>query len=962
MKPSLVRHQGRARSDIATPRRWNWAVWGSYLVLAVLLTWPTILQLSTHLPGDGGDDPAIAWNLWWVKVALLNTGQNPFQTDYLFYPIGINLAFYTLTVLNAVTALPLTLNLGVVTASNLHLLFTFVVGGYGAFLLTRYVLATMGLDEGQPNRGAPGPVGGRSLVWLSAAIAGGFYAFASSKLFYVALGQFNIASSHWVPLTVLYVLRTRRNPHSLKNPMLAGLFLTLQAWAEMTYASFLLVFIGLYWLYWLVLQARQPRTRQFWSAFAQHLRAAILLGVTFAIGISPILAHMLPDLRAEGDFLLEGGGFADTFSADLLGFIIPTMHHPVLGQLVTWTGISDFDKGQHIYLGLVLLGLLVIGLGRGYRFPALRFWLIAAFVFALLALGPVIKINGWVSQLNGPFILLQDLPFFKANRYPSRYSVMLLLSLSVIAGFSLVQIGQWFGARSPNGASSPKASLGSLAPIQDGQRRGISPHLMLGFIALLFLLEHLAIPLPQSDMRAPAPYQVIAADPNDVTVLDIPFAWRNGFRITGAWTTQFMFGQFYQTTHQKRLLQGNTSRNPEFKFQYFTNAPILNSLLALETGKNLPQERWEADRAIAAEVLHFFNIKYIVVRPDDTGNPTVTPQATRPYIEAVLPVEKIHDEAAITIYRVQNTPAQAANASTQTPVESAEHDAWLIDSTSPLASLYFGEGWGLLSQDHPVAAQRRDVRLLVPLGEGAQRLTLRLRLPEFYRAGQQTVSLRLNGWQSPPQTIGPAWRDYIFELPAKATRPGLNDIELHFAEVMPLPQVGDQPLLAGPEVTVLSAGEEVGGFGYIYVNGHQVSPNGRGYNVVTLQPDDRGRTTVRAAQFDTFETPAASAELIRFLSETPPEAIVAIAAADEASRMLSEEAERLLQTLGAQGDLRGCYRCSQALITQIPPGSMQPQQSLDPFRPVGLALGLGLTEPQVAALVDWIRVEGVAPK
>ena len=177
-----------------------------YLVLAIVLTWPAVTHLDTHPPGDGGDDPAIAWNLWWVKHALLNKGQNPFQTDFMFYPVGINLAFYTLTVLNAVTALPFTLNLGLVTASNLHTFFTFVAGGYGTFLLVRYVL-TM-IDQ-------RAEAGRHSLIWASAAIAGGFYAFASSKLFYVALGQFNIASNHWVPFAVLYVLRTRHNPHRL---------------------------------------------------------------------------------------------------------------------------------------------------------------------------------------------------------------------------------------------------------------------------------------------------------------------------------------------------------------------------------------------------------------------------------------------------------------------------------------------------------------------------------------------------------------------------------------------------------------------------------------------------------------------------------------------------------------------------------------------------------------------------
>ena len=91
-------------------------LWASYLLITIVLTWPTAQHVTTHLPGDGGDDPAIAWNLWWVKHAMLNEGRNPFQTDFIFYPIGINLAFYTLTVLNAVTALPLVLNLGVVAA------------------------------------------------------------------------------------------------------------------------------------------------------------------------------------------------------------------------------------------------------------------------------------------------------------------------------------------------------------------------------------------------------------------------------------------------------------------------------------------------------------------------------------------------------------------------------------------------------------------------------------------------------------------------------------------------------------------------------------------------------------------------------------------------------------------------------------------------------------------------------
>ncbi len=932
--------------------RRNLILWAGYLILALVLTWPTANQLTTHLPGDGGDDPAIAWNLWWVKYALLNEGQNPFHSDFIFYPIGINLAFYTLTTLNAITALPLTLNLGVVTASNLHMLFTFVVGAYGTFLLTRYVLTTILITD-RRQLTATGNANGQwstvnSLIWVSAAIAGGFYAFAGSKLFYVALGQFNIASNHWVPFAILYVLRTHRQPLRLKNALMAGLFLILQAWAEMTYASFLLVFIGLYWLFlilgfgyfgistlldmhfaqyklWILDYKTTGRITALWPAIAIHLRAAVIMILTFTIGIIPILARMLPDMRVEGDFLVEGSGFADVFSADLLGFIIPTMHHPFLGDLITHTGIIDFQKGQHIYLGLALLGLMLVTLLTGYRYRSIRFWLIATVIFVLLSLGPIITINGQPTSISGPFTIFQYLPFFKGNRYPSRYSVMLILCLSVIAAFGLVQIGRWTGR------------LGT----GPGKVKYYAP-LML--IAALFVFEHLSLPLPQSDMHPPNAYQTIAADPNDFTVLDIPFAWRNGFRITGALTTQFMFGQFYQTTHQKRLLQGNTSRNPEFKFQYFTNAPVINSLLALETGKTLPPEQWQADKTIAADVLDFFNIKYIVVR-SETSNPFGHyPQATSPYIEDVFPVELIHDDPDIKIYQVQNSNQ-----------ESGLKSGFLINSGSSLAHLYFGEGWGMLSPGHPITAQREETRLLLPLTVSPQQITLRARLPEFAQTHTRSVHLELNGWQSDAQQITKAWQTFTFELPVEAIRPGLNGLHLHFDDVTSLPPL--QPETPVLDVTVLSAGEEVGDFGHIFVNGHKVSPNQRGYNIALIQPG----TLPQTANFDTHLDPAASTDLANFVNSAPAGTLIAIAAADEASAKLGKEAVLAMQTTGATDNLRGCFRCSHAIISQVDTNSERTLEALDPLRPVGVTTKLGLTEPNVAALVDWIQIEAIVP-
>ncbi|HUW10410.1 MAG TPA: hypothetical protein VM537_11830, partial [Anaerolineae bacterium] len=55
------------------------SVLGAYLALGLILTYPLVLSFSTHVPGDGIDDPALAWNLWWVKSALVDRLSNPFD-------------------------------------------------------------------------------------------------------------------------------------------------------------------------------------------------------------------------------------------------------------------------------------------------------------------------------------------------------------------------------------------------------------------------------------------------------------------------------------------------------------------------------------------------------------------------------------------------------------------------------------------------------------------------------------------------------------------------------------------------------------------------------------------------------------------------------------------------------------------------------------------------------------------
>ena len=876
----------------------------TYFFLSLLLTYPTITHVTTHLPGDGGDDPAIAWNLWWIKYSFLNEPQNPLSTDFMFYPIGINLAFYTLTTLNGLTALPLLLNFGVVTASNIHMWFSLTISAYGMFLLAYHVLLPHKGDG--LGWGITLPFKGEWLgsTWWGAVLAGVIYAFASNRLFYISLGQFNIASIHWIPFCVLFILKLFDNcqpdfnrQSSIKLTFIASLFLIMQTWTEMTYTSFLLIFMGMYVCYWLITTRFQYVTK--------IISYLCLMAVLFLVGISPLLAVMLPDMQTEGDFFVVGSGFAESFSADLIGFFIPTIQHPLFGSIITTTSITHFSKGQHIFLGYTFLIMVIIGISVTIRKKHVKvsntmFWLISSFIFALLCLGPEIIINGKNTHIPAPFQIMQLIPFVKGNRYPSRYSVMLILSLIPLAmlGFHHLAI------------------------------KIKKPKFLSLFISALFLFEMVSIPLPQSDMTVPDVYHNLAQEKDAFTILDIPFAWRNGFRITGAYTTGFMFGQFYQTIHQKRLLQGNTSRNPSSKFQYFTTAPVLSSLRILEMGHELPADMWQSDKVYASDVLRFFNVRYIIVRPETPGYLN-HPQKTMPYIETILPVQKISATPELILYHVNYSPYA---------------DKIDLLSDSPLSKLYFAEGWGISTDI--IVAHRQIMRLLVPLNGNAQTANFMVRRSPT-EVGTPKMWLELDSWRSEPVFISESWQDIQIMIPGEVVKMGLNDIRLH---VDTTDLKGFQNL-AG--LVVISAGEESGNLGHIYLNGMDISQNKRGYNIAFITPHG---DLLATKNFDTHADANASHALAQFIQTAPKNVIIAVSVADEGSNMLTKEAVHALQTIGGQVDLRGKFRASHALIG-CKDKACPIFENYDPFNPVMVVQGYGLIEPTVSAIFRAITFE-----
>jgi hypothetical protein len=851
---------------------------GLYLALTVLLTYPLALQFTTHVPGDGSDDPALVWNLWWVKYAVIDLHSNPLLCDYLFYPLGIDLTFYTLTILNGFASIPLQPLLGLVSTSNVIVFASFVLAGYGAYVLARYLLPS----DAHPS--AP-------------FLAGLIYAFSSNRFVYASLGQFNILSTQWIPFYVLFLVKSRRKPKSLYYPLLAAVFLLFNGYAEFTYASFLLVFTLFYLLYCLVVDG--------WRTNARFVANVALVGLVFLVGMSPILLQMVRVMAVEGDFLVEGGGFANVFSADLLGFLVPSHLHP-LSDL--WRKSFDFSYFNFVFVGYAVLGLAVFGAVSRLGDRSGRFWIVAALLFGLIALGPTLRLNGEEHELPLPFDLLAALPFFKGNRYPSRYSVMLALCWATLAGYGLFRLTELLRGR--------------------GRRWAVSL-----ILSALVLFEHLSIPLPLSDFRVPQVYDTIAADPGDFTVLEIPLAWRNGFRVTGTKDPMIMFTQLYQTSHEKRLLGGNTSRNPEYKFQYFTEAPVINTIIALENGYEVDRDMWNRDRELAPDVLRLLGVRYVILHT------AVVPAVLQEYVQDVLGGERIYEEDGMVVHRLTHPPLD---------------EELLIALGSDQARLHLGEGWSESAADY-VWAQRREARFLVSLSPQHQHMTMRVFAPQ----PGQTMGVVLNSQAVATMELVEGWHEYEVSLPTQPPRGGLNELLFRFERLYPTEEIregrytiGDTGVTSPVNILVKSAGEEVGDFGHIYVDGHNVSPDERGYNLVVLDP--MSGAVEGTGHFDTFAGDEASTSLAQFMADIPEGRIVAVAVEDEASLHLTAEAVLALRAIGAEEDLRDMFRWGHAIIGVKGAAPGQALEATGSLRPTSVSVGQGFTEPGAAAAFDYL--------
>jgi hypothetical protein len=792
-----------------------------YALLVVVLTWPLVLHITTHIPGSAVwafDESTFVWNMWWFKFSLLDLGQSPLQTGYIFYPLGIDLVLYTFNFFNALLGLPFQMLLSLTLASNLVILLTYVMSGYGTYLLVLYLL----VSGRQRGRGEVDILQYK----LAAFVAGVVYAFAASRMIYAALGHYDMVTAQWFPFYTLFLLKALREP-GYRNAIVAGVFAVFALLAEMIYGVFLL-FLTLILLFFELRAGKAPQPASYVPSSRGHLAYRVSPGGYHLLRMIPPLAVMaltvatlwspvmIPILRAfvQGDFSLVGWGEGLKLSADLVGWFTPTPLHPLFGAddwpahlRTVVEGNAPFRDVNTVFLGYGILVMAVIGAIGVWK--QARAWAWAAVIFAVFTLGPLLQINGqFLFPLDDllreqgltqdvtfpmPFALLHYIPIIKANRVPNRFSVVLGLTLAVLVGFGTYWIlakvaGSRVAGSKPGGISSTGREAERSLPATF-----LPVTLILATLLLVIVLfDQVSVPLPLTDAQVPGPYTTLAAEAGDFAVLQLPLGWRNSFGTWGAERTQL---QYYQSLHHKRMLAGNISRAPDFKFEYFTRIPLFRALTDTQLYREVDAETLDRAGDQAEELMALYDVRYLIVHePIHLRYPYVdTMPITRDLAFSLLPLdsEPVASGDGATVYRV---------------IQPSLPDPLRVDFGDWTSAPYRGHGW---ADDEEVFAATgnwvlgTEASFFFPVRDAGDRhLSMQIAPFTYSGAAPQTLTLSLND-----QPLDGAWvLDAVWQvvevtLPESVLRQGLNTLTLNFdhavapSSVLP-DNTDDRPLSA----------------------------------------------------------------------------------------------------------------------------------------------------------------------
>jgi hypothetical protein len=622
-------------------------VFGFFSLLAVAVTWPTVIHLRDRVLGSyPGDNFQFLWALWFAAHATFDLHTSPFFDPDIYFPFGFSL-IRNLGELSPATILlfmPFTHWIGEVATYNLLILISFILTGFATFLLAR--------ELGTNRSGS-----------LLAGIATGFCAYRYAH----AAGHLSLVSTQWIPFFFLFLERTLRRP-TVRNGVWTGLFYAMSALATWYYAAMLPIAAILY-----------LACRQNWWSRDSHRLPLVKSGVAAAlIAFLLVLPFAVPYVRAmkSGTMPQRPIEESQAFSASVADFVIPPIRHPVFGSWMQhhWrhgpngAWLSEWE----LYLGAIVLPLAFLGILRGPdRRITFSLVVMAAGCF-VLSLGPTYYFThpasapgsenlAPLSRIPLPVLALRNIPPFSQLRAWARMGFFVQVAVSLLAARGFAYL------------------VGLVSP-----RHRIARSLLILSVLCLAAVDIMEVP---RGMASVAPRQVdrwLAAHPEKFTIMEYPIP-DHAYSGPAMYSTRL---------NGKRIVMGYASYPPNL--QYF------GTLSLFPAGETLDLlEGWDTKFVLVDENLYRSGSEFWQVR--QTWNSLRREIAASDRLKEVTVLDGVHVYELLPVQSQFAGPELLGDVGFEDNAQTF-HKAWtligkpLIDSSGKRAHL--GRGTcGITSKD-----------------------------------------------------------------------------------------------------------------------------------------------------------------------------------------------------------------------------------------------------------------------
>ncbi|HEY7290887.1 MAG TPA: hypothetical protein VH583_13705 [Vicinamibacterales bacterium] len=635
------------------------AAFSLFAVLTIAWTWPLAAHLTQAIPGLPGDNYSFLWDLWWMRRVRALPALQYFQTNYLFYPFGTSLVNHPHVALPAFVSATVLHSLTIVTAHNVVLL-TFVFSNMAcayalAFDVTRHVRASIlaalvyGLSpyfaahiQGHFDLMAGWVLPAYVLLLRRALWRRSWVAAASAGLVAIAAAYTTYYYVVYLGLLTIVFIAVRLRPVKVTSPPSTigtsrRLEKVLLAAAIVAASLAVAVAIGggtSITLAGRTISMRQPQNilSATWilaAAWAlarwrpqirfRRLRretlitvavVSAIIGAVFLAGAAPLLVRAR-QVAAHGDYASQTFFWRSIpLGVDLAAPLLGPPRHPLSGNVSRRAYAAlGLDAIEAVgWIGVVTPLLLVLTRRGRVNRRERRCWWSVAVVFALLALGPLLKVGGFDTGMRLPSILLRYVPLVADARMPGRGMVGLFLALGILIGLGLSRV------------------RGPLA------RPGVQ------FAAIgLVAFEMWDAPILLTPLAPPAALQTLAAE-SDGAVCAVPFGIGDGLSTGVGWQERRVL--YDATVHEHPLVGGFIGRLAPTVVQRYEEMPVVGALLRLSDGRSAPTDPSPADVASSP-------CRYLIV-----DRKAVTP-ALREFVHQ-LPVDMIAASDDREVYRLRD--------------------------------------------------------------------------------------------------------------------------------------------------------------------------------------------------------------------------------------------------------------------------------------------------------------------